>query len=160
MARRPVVGVMGGGSVPETIEEQARELGAAVARRGWVLLNGGRDAGVMRASAEGAAEEDGLVVGVLPGTGGGDVASGIDVAVFTGLGEGRNHVNVLSSDVAVCLPGGAGTLSEAALAVKTGTPLVLVGWPDEDVPPTLAGAAQRVASVEAALETLDERLPP
>lgn len=149
---------MGGGSVPEAVEDQARELGAAVTRRGWVLVNGGRDAGVMRASAEGARGEEGTVVGILPGTDADEAAPGLDVAVVTGMGEARNHVNVLTSDVVVCLPGAAGVLSEAALAAKTGTPLVLVGWSDEEVPPVLAQAAERVASVEEALAALEEHL--
>lgn len=150
---------MGGASVSAEVEEQARRLGAGVAERGWVLLNGGRGTGVMQASAEGAQQAGGLVVGVLPSRGDdrtpGGVAEGVDVAVFTGLGEARNNVNVLSSDVVVALPGGAGTLSEAALAVKTGTPVVLVGWED---PPAALGEAERVDGVEAALRAVERLL--
>lgn len=157
MARDPVVGVFGGGDVPRGVRAQARELGAAIARRGWVLLNGGRDAGVMRASAEGAREEGGLVVGVLPtrgpGDGQADVAPGVSVAVFTDLGEARNNVNVLSCDAAVALPGGVGTLSEAALAAKHGTPLVLLGW--EEVPAAIREHASSASSLEEGLDELE-----
>lgn len=152
MARRPVVGVMGGARASDEVLAEAERLGEAIAENGWVLLNGGRDAGVMRASARGARRAGGLVVGVLPGRGDeAGVAEGVEVAVFTGMGEARNHVNVLSSDVVVALPGGAGTLSEAALAVKAGTPLVLVGWDDADVPGALDGA-HRVAGAGEAVE--------
>lgn len=146
--------------MPASVEERAERLGAAIAERGWVLLNGGRDAGVMQASARGAREAGGLVVGVLPGTGQTDagVAEHVEVAVFTGMGEARNQVNVLSSDVAVLLPGGSGTLSEAALAVKTGTPLVLLNWPDEDATPAIEGPARRADSVEEALALIEEIL--
>ncbi len=44
--RKPVIGVMGGASVEQEVFDIARELGALIARRGWVLLNGGRDCGV------------------------------------------------------------------------------------------------------------------
>lgn len=160
MARAPVVGVFGGGRVEASVEQQARRLGQAIAERGWVLLNGGRDAGVMRASAAGAREADGLVVGVLPTSGdehpAADVAPGVDVAVFTGMGEARNVVNVATSDVAVALPGGAGTLSEAALAVKHGTPLVLVGW--DEVPAAIREHAREAGDLEEALALVGEAL--
>jgi hypothetical protein len=38
--------------------------------------------------------------------------------------DSRNHVNVLSSDVVVALPGGPGTASEVALALEYGRPVV------------------------------------
>lgn len=159
MSRQPVVGVMGGGQADVSVEQTARQLGAAIARRGWVLVNGGRAAGVMAASAAGARREDGLVVGVLPSAGpedpAADVAKGVDVAVFTDMGEARNNVNVLTADVVVALPGGSGTLSEAALAVKDGTPLVLLGWSTDAVPAALADEAHRPDTVEAAVATVE-----
>jgi hypothetical protein len=35
----------------------------------------------------------------------------------------RNHINVLSSDVLIALPGGAGTASEVALALRYRRPI-------------------------------------
>lgn len=161
--RRPVVGVMGGGAASQDTKQCAHRLGEAIAEAGWVLLNGGRDAGVMRASAEGARQAGGTVVGILPSSGAGDpradVAEGVDVAVFTGLGEARNNVNVLTSDALVLLPGGSGTLSEAALAAKNRTPFALWDWPDEDVPPAIAEAAARCPSLEDVLAWLEENVP-
>jgi uncharacterized protein (TIGR00725 family) len=126
--RRPVVGVMGAGdgAIPGDVA-LAERLGEAVARAGWIVLTGGRDAGVMAAACRGARRVPGaLTVGVLP-TAGGPAAPDVDVAIFTGLGEARNVVNVLSSDVVVaCGTGGAGTASEVALALKVGRPVVLV----------------------------------
>lgn len=68
----------------------AEELGAAIARRGWALLNGGRPCGVMAAASRGAMAVEGhLVVGVLPGDGSGGRGEGataeLDVALFTGM---------------------------------------------------------------------------
>ncbi len=106
----------------------AGELGELAARAGWIVLTGGRDAGVMAAALRGAKRVEGsLTVGVLPGRDRAGASPFADVVVATGMGEARNVVNVLSSDVVVaCGRGGPGTASEAALALKAGKPLVLL----------------------------------
>ena len=48
--------MFGGGQASEDVQAQARELGEAVARRGWVLVNGGREAEVLDAVEAGARE--------------------------------------------------------------------------------------------------------
>ncbi len=128
MARRPVVGVMGAGEGASARDVHLAEaLGELIASEGWVLLTGGRDAGVMRAASGGAKRVSGsIVIGVLPSDQG-DVAPDVDVAIFTGLGNARNAVNILSSNVVVAVGvGGPGTASEAALALKAGRPLILL----------------------------------
>ena len=126
---RIVIGVMGGAIVDDAAAENARRLGELIAERGWVLLNGGRNAGVMAASARGASEAGGLVVGLLPGDTCSNAAPHLDVAIPTGLGDARNAINVLASHVVIALPGGAGTASEIALALKCDRPVVLLGFP-------------------------------
>lgn len=159
MDRRPVVGVVGGGTVPDEVRQQARQLGRRIAERGWILLNGGRAAGVMAASARGAHEADGLVLGVLPGRGDDEGVSGdLTAGVFTGMGDARNAINVLSSDVLVACRGGAGTLSEVALGVKAGCPVVLLSWPDEEVPAQIADALARATSPREAVAAAAEEL--
>jgi uncharacterized protein (TIGR00725 family) len=134
MDRRPVIGVMGGGRAAPSVLDLSVELGRAIASAGWVLLNGGRNAGVMAASARGAREAGGLVLGILPGSTREGASPDLTVAVVTGMGDARNAVNVLSSDVVVALPGGAGTLSEVALATKARKPLILLGWEAHRLP--------------------------
>ncbi len=126
--RKPVIGVMGGADVGAEVCALARELGKLIAERGWVLLNGGRDAGVMRASAAGAREAGGTVIGILPDADASRAAPDLDYAIVTGMGDARNLINVLSSDVVIACPGGAGTLSEVALALKSGKRVILLGW--------------------------------
>ncbi len=60
----------------------------------------------------------------------------VEIAIYTHLpdsgSEGalrssRNHINVLSADAIVALPGGAGTISEIWLATAYGVPIVAYG---------------------------------
>jgi len=120
---------MGGGESASTADCALGErLGERIAAEGWVLLTGVRDAGVMAAAIRGAKRIEGsLTIGILPSASG-PVAPSLDVAIFTGMGNARNTINVLSSNVVVaCGSGGAGTASEVALALKSGVPVVLVG---------------------------------
>lgn len=150
---RTIIGVMGGGSATPAVTEQARTMGRLIAEAGWVLLNGGRDAGVMAASAAGAHEAGGLVVGVLQGTDLLGVAPDVDIAIPTGMGDARNAINVLASHVVVAFPGGAGTLSEIALALKSERPVITVGFPlgEEFQRCSRDGRLTEVSDPEAAL---------
>jgi uncharacterized protein (TIGR00725 family) len=126
---RTIIGVMGSGEDGDAaLIALARALGAAIAGEGWVLLNGGRDCGVMAASAEGASLAGGLVVGVLPDDDTHRASPHIDIPIRTGMGDARNAINVLSSDVVIALNGGAGTLSEIALALKAGRPVIALDF--------------------------------
>ena len=126
---RTIIGVMGGAVVGDEALEHAHRIGQLIAENGWALLNGGRNAGVMAASAAGAREAGGLVIGILPSDSRTGVAPGVDVAVVTGMGDARNAINVLSSDVVIALQGGPGTVSEVALALKAGRSVVMLGFP-------------------------------
>jgi uncharacterized protein (TIGR00725 family) len=126
---RTVVGVMGSGRpLDASAYETAHRLGALIAGHGWVLLTGGTASGVMDAASRGAHEAGGLVVGVLRGHDGAEASAYLDVGIRTGMGDARNVINVLSSDVVIALPGGPGTLSEIALALKSGKPVIVLGW--------------------------------
>jgi len=129
---RTVIGIMGGGRADAATSALAREIGALIAAEGWVLLNGGRNCGVMAASAAGAATAGGLVIGILPDDDFDGVAPGVDIAIPTGMGDARNVINILASHVVVALPGGAGTVSEVAHALKAGRAVVAVGWDPGD----------------------------
>ncbi len=131
---RFVVGVMGPAKAPKRDLDNARVLGEFIARRGWVVLTGGRDVGVMDAACEGAKRVgSSLTIGVLP-TAKDKVSRHVDVPIITEMGSGRNNINVLSSHVVVvCGLTGSGTVSEVALAVKAGKPVILVAASPADV---------------------------
>ena len=126
--RRTVIGVMGGSEADPRTEEHAAELGRLIAQNGWVLLNGGRPTGVMDASARGAQVAGGLTVGVLFDDDRDAASAYLDLVLPTGMGAGRNVVNVLSSDVVVACRGSGGTLSEVALALRFRRPVVLLDF--------------------------------
>jgi hypothetical protein len=128
MKRPRIVGVMGGARADAASCESASRLGALIAQNGWVLLNGGRNSGIMEASARGAAEAGGLTIGILPDSHAGNASEFIRIPICTGMGSARNAINVLSSDVVVACAGGAGTLSEIALALKHGKPVITLGY--------------------------------
>ncbi len=147
--RRLVIGVMGSGDTGH--EDLAAPLGRWIAREGYHLLTGG-GGGVMAAVSEafrGVADRSGLVIGVLPGEEDHPVCRPppgypncwVELAVSTHLplraargtsSMSRNHINVLTSDVVIGLPGGEGTASEMALAVRYARPCIaFLSRPDQ-----------------------------
>jgi uncharacterized protein (TIGR00725 family) len=133
MTRRNIIGVMGAGDDARAEDiETASALGEAIARAGWVLLSGGRNSGVMDAVNHGAKRVGGLTIGVIPGSDRRSMSDAVDVGIVTGMGSGRNYINVLSSDVVIaCGFGGAGTASEIALALKAKRPVILLNCQPE-----------------------------
>ncbi len=101
----------------------AFEVGRLLALRGAVLVCGGRG-GVMEAAARGARSAGGTTVGILPGADRREGNPYLDVVVTTGMGQARNLAVVLSGDALVAIGGEFGTLSEIALALKHGVPVV------------------------------------
>lgn len=125
--RKIIVGVMGpGANATETDLQNAYQLGQLIAQAGWVLLTGGRNAGVMDAASKGAKAANGLTVGILPTNDTNTISEAVDIAIFTDMGNARNNINVLSSDVVIACGMGAGTASEIALAIKSNKKVILL----------------------------------
>ncbi|MBZ8180306.1 TIGR00725 family protein [Oscillatoria salina] len=125
--RKIVIGVMGpGDNATKGDRENAYQLGRLIAQADWVLLTGGRNVGVMDAANKGAKAAGGLTVGILPGNNTYGISEAVDIAIATDLGNARNNLNVLSSDVVIACGIGAGTASEIALALKAGKPAILL----------------------------------
>jgi uncharacterized protein (TIGR00725 family) len=126
MTRQRYVAVVGpSAGTPEelTLGEQ---LGRLIGEAGVVLVCGGMG-GVMEAAASGCAKAGGTSVGVLPGDSRLDANPYLTVSVATGMGEGRNVVVIRTADVVIAVHGEFGTLSEIALALKIGKPVVGLG---------------------------------
>jgi predicted Rossmann-fold nucleotide-binding protein len=93
----------------------------------------------------------GLVIGIVPSAAEGTAAEPrqgypnpwVEITVFTHLPMSgrsgtdpmsRNHINVLSSNVLVALPGGSGTASEVSLAIRYGRPVVAYLRARDEIP--------------------------
>src|SRR5215510_6292501 len=152
--RRRVVAVIGSGTVADPA---CVEIGQLIASLGVDLLTGGGRGvmeAVSRAFFE-VSPREGLVVGIIPATvdpldalerrvpaavtyrpPDGYPNPWVELAINTHLPDSgedgtlrssRNHINVLSADVIVALPGEAGTVSEMWLAVQYRVPIVAYG---------------------------------
>jgi len=126
MSRTPYVAVVGPGEASPDELHTAEEVGAGLAAAGAVVVTGGLG-GVMEAACRGARSRRGRTLGILPGDDR-DAANGwVEIAVPTGMGELRNGLVVRAADAVVAIGGGHGTLSEIALALKLGRPVVGLG---------------------------------
>lgn len=127
MSQGPVhVAVSGGGRADDEACRLAEEVGRELALRGAVVVTGGLG-GAMEAASRGAKGEHGTTLGILPSDDRADANPWVDVAVATGLGEGRNVVLVRDADAVVAVAGEFGTLSEIALALALGKPVIGLG---------------------------------
>lgn len=116
----------------------AEQIGRLIAECGCILICGGLG-GAMEAACRGAKESGGITIGVLPGYDAAAANRWVDVPICTGMGQARNVVVVATADAVIAAGGGFGTLSEIALALRLGRPVVLLGgWG-----PTLATAEAR-----------------
>ena len=127
------VAVVGPGDASPAELESAELIGRGIAQAGDVLVCGGLG-GVMAAACRGAVSAGGMTVGILPGS---DRSAGnewLTVAIPTGLGELRNGLVIRAADAVIAVGGAYGTLSEVALALKTGVPVIgLQTWEIEGI---------------------------
>jgi uncharacterized protein (TIGR00725 family) len=122
-----IIGVMGPGEGATAQDiTNAYQLGQLIATQDWVLLTGGRDVGVMDAACRGAKSANGLTIGILPSYHSQRVSSAVDLPILTDMGNARNNINILTSQVVIACGMGAGTASEIALALKVGKPVILL----------------------------------
>jgi uncharacterized protein (TIGR00725 family) len=99
----------------------------------------------MEAACRGARSRHGHTLGILPGEDREAANGWVEIAVATGLGELRNGLVVRAADALVAVGGGHGTLSEVALALKLGRPVVGLGTWD-------VHGVEHVSTPEEALE--------
>jgi len=135
MQPRYVAVVGAGGDVAPRVLALAEAVGAELARGGAVVVTGGLG-GVMEAACRGARSAGGTTLGILPGEDRAAANPWVSVVVATGMGELRNGLVVRCVDAVVAVAGEYGTLSEIALALKAGKPVVgLQTW---DIPGVVA----------------------
>jgi len=133
--RRPQVAVIGGSCASEALLLEAESLGRLLVEGGYRVVTGGLG-GVMEAVSRGArqaaGDDEGRVVGILPGLDPSAANPHVDVVLPTGMGYARNVLVVGAGDAVIAVGGSSGTLSEIAMAWQLHKPLVALdlgeGW--------------------------------
>ena len=133
--RRNMIAIVGAaGAIADAVRRQTEALATALADANFDLATGGMD-GVMRAVARGRGRSntDVHLVHIESGEGRAWQRNPHPASVVrTNLGAMRNHLVVRSADLVVAVSGGAGTLSELAIAWQEGKPIAALrgvgGW--------------------------------
>ena len=143
MAQALYIAVIGGSDVGPETAALAREVGREVAKIGAVLLCGGLG-GVMAAAAQGAQEAGGVSLGILPQADRRQANPFLTYSIATNLGHARNVLIAHSADALIAVAGSYGTISEAAIALKLGKPVIALNitW-------DLAGVKRATSPAEA-----------
>ena len=152
--------MIGAGQASDDEAAAGEEIGRLLAEAGAVLVCGGLG-GVMDAAARGCQAAGGTSVGILPGDDRDHGSPHLTVRIATGLGEARNAVVARAADAVIAVGGEFGTLSEIALALKMGKPVVGLGTWSLDLEGLPGDPLQRAADpVEAVARALEaaERL--
>ncbi len=155
--KAPPIAVIGSGTATAGVLRLAFEVGSEIARRGGMVVCGGRG-GVMENAAKGARDTGGDVIGILPGVPADEAPNPfLSFEIFTGLGQARNQVIVLSAVAVIAVAGEWGTLSEIGLALKYRIPVVLLDSFELDLPdggrdPLLLRARTAAEAVSLAFE--------
>jgi uncharacterized protein (TIGR00725 family) len=123
VAHRPYVAVVGPSDATSEQARAAEAIGRGLADSGAILVCGGLG-GVMAAACHGAGAAAGVTVGFLPGADRASANEWVQIALPTGLGELRNGLIVRAADAVIAVGGAYGTLSEIALALRTGVPVI------------------------------------
>ncbi len=119
------VGVIGSAYCGEELYNTAYKVGQLLAKKGYILINGGLG-GVMEASAKGARDAGGFVIGVIPFASKKEANRYCNAVIATNMGHARNMIIVHSSDAIIAVGGGYGTISEMAIALKEGKKVVAI----------------------------------
>ena len=129
LQNKRIIAVIGQGrGCTQEILSLAEQVGKEIAKRGGIVICGGLQ-GVMEAVCKGAKFENGLTIGVIPGTQKSDANKFVDLPIVTGLGEARNSVIVRTADIVIAVGGKYGTLSEISFALAFGKPVIgLNSW--------------------------------
>ncbi len=138
----------------------AEEGGRELARRGATVVCGGLK-GVMEAVCRGAKAQDGVTIGILPGSDPADANPWVDYPICTGMGYGRNLAVVKSGRAVIAVDGSYGTLSEIGHALGDGIPVVgLNTWAlarNGQTDGAIIRASTPAEAVEVALDLAQQR---
>ncbi len=150
--KKNIIAVIGQGSnCSQKILALAEEVGKEIAKRDGIVICGGLK-GVMEAVCRGAKQENGLTIGVIPGTQKSDANKFVDIPIVTGIGEARNSIIVRTADAVIAVGGKYGTLSEISFSLAFNKPVIgLNTWEN------IEGIIYRDSPVEAVEEAFNKK---
>jgi len=169
--RAPRIAVCAPGEATDEELLLAGAVGRLIAERGCTLVSGGLG-GAMAAACRGAREAGGATIGIIPGYDDRAANPWVEHVVCTGLGQARNALVAATGQALIAVGGGWGTLSEIALGLRLGRPVVLLGGWDSvlatdegraratDLEGTIVVAANPEDAVEAVIAALSPNVPP
>jgi uncharacterized protein (TIGR00725 family) len=130
LTRKPVIGVIGAAHATPAGYRKAEDVGRLIAQRSAVLVCGGLT-GIMEGACRGCRDHGGEAVGILPGAEASEANPFVTLAIPTNMGHARNIIIVHSAQALIAIEGEHGTLSEIAVALKLGRPVIAIdSWPD------------------------------
>lgn len=169
-SRAPRIAVCAPGEATDEELLHAGAVGRLLAERGCTLVCGGLG-GAMAAACRGAREAGGVTIGIIPGYDDRAANPWVEHVICTGLGQARNTLVAATGQALIAVGGGWGTLSEIALGLRLGRPVVLLGgWADllstdegrtriADLEGTIIVAENPEDAVEAAIAAVNPTQP-
>lgn len=118
-----IIGVIGGSRVDKETAELAYDVGKLLAGKEALVVCGGLG-GVMEAVCQGVADGDGVSVGILPTDDTTEANYYVSIPIATGMGMARNFIIARTAEVLIAIGGSYGTLSEIAIALNLGKPVI------------------------------------
>jgi hypothetical protein len=162
IAHHRIIAVCGAGTCDTATTALAEEVGRRIAEAGAALVCGGLG-GVMEAACRGALAAGGLTIGILPGDDPAAANAAVQVPIASGMGQARNVIIVQTAAVIIAVGGAYGTLSEIALARKSGRPVIgLQSWElgqDAQGHPHIIRAQTAAEAVALAQQVLQQQSP-
>lgn len=144
---RPRIAIIGSGTGSKSICKTAYDIGLLLAQHGYEIVCGGLG-GAMEAACKGSYDGNGVSIGILPGAELTAANPFVTVPIATGLGNMRNALVVGNAAAVIAVDGEWGTLSEIALAMKTGKTVISIGrWNNLDGVIPVASAKEAIATV-------------
>ena len=132
---KKIISVIGSNTCSPQVYNFAKKLGEKLSDMGFIVVSGGCG-GVMKAVFEGVHVsknyKNGSTIGIIKGYKKTEANEYTDITIPTGMGYARNIIVVSMADIVIAIAGGAGTLSEIALASQLKKTIILVykfnGW--------------------------------
>lgn len=128
LSSKTIVGIIGGRSISTTPEALtlAESVGEELGKRNIAIACGGED-GIMEAACKGCKRAGGVTIGIMKGKERRLANNYIDYPILTSMDLARNNIIIWTASGLIAFDGMYGTLTEIALTLDIGKPLLIMG---------------------------------